>query len=322
MKPQSLIPLFAAVAAGSTAALAENEAAKSTITITIEKDGKTETRTLQVDADTPFQLLTDAVEKLQDAGTGQAPAQPKKVTYLGVMLENKPGVHGIGFIGGFGGGDAAAGGGAGLFGGGGAVEGSGGPPPAAPGLPPGTGLTVNGVTPDGPAAKAGVQSGDILARLNDQVLVNPDQFTTLVRNMKEGEVVRLAIVRGAEAQELKATLGSREESPTPTRLPLLGDLPQLGRIFTLNADGQVVDASPDAPLPLTPPRAPGTPCASRARQRPGSSHPVQKNRPDPPSIGSARHFQGAARGDRSQGKVVGSAGQVACGVDRQPGTRH
>lgn len=292
MKPHSLIPLLAAVAVGSPAALAEDKPAKGTITITVEKDGKTETRTLHLDTDSSFHQLTEAVEKLQGTGGGEAPAPAKKVTYLGVMLADKLGAHGIGFIGGFEGG-AGLGGGAGLFGGPAEGGGSGSPPSATPGLPPGTGLTVTGVTPEGPAAKAGLQAGDVLARLNDQTLVNPDQFTTLIRNMKEGEVVRLALVRGSESKELEATLESREESPAPTRLPLLGEIPQIARLFTLDADGKVIETPPVPPAPPVPPVPPAPDLSSATPVPPTAPLPLNRllqhseSSPVPPGISKA-----------------------------------
>src|SRR5436189_5523933 len=54
------------------------------------------------------------------------------------------------------------------------------------GLAKGFGLVVDYVVPDGPAAAAGVQQNDVLKMLNDQILMQPDQLSRLVRSYPEG----------------------------------------------------------------------------------------------------------------------------------------
>lgn len=76
-------------------------------------------------------------------------------------------------------------------------------------LPPGIGLVVQSVEPGSPAEQAGVKQYDILHKLNDQLLVNMEQLSVLVRTFKPGEEVRLTVVRGGRAQELTARLGER-----------------------------------------------------------------------------------------------------------------
>src|SRR5712671_1828482 len=51
-------------------------------------------------------------------------------------------------------------------------------------LPQGTGLVVEFVSPDSPAAKAGIKQFDVLTKFEDQILVNPQQLVTLIRNRK------------------------------------------------------------------------------------------------------------------------------------------
>ncbi len=45
-------------------------------------------------------------------------------------------------------------------------------------IPDGTGLLIRGVVADSPAAKAGLEKNDILTRLDDQILTNPDRFAS------------------------------------------------------------------------------------------------------------------------------------------------
>jgi hypothetical protein len=249
------VPLPPTGSSAKTSLAYEIKDGKATATLTVEKDGKTETRTFTLDENTPLKQLTDQLVEQLGTGAGMsAVSEPKRsVTYLGIMLDEAP-VAGLG--GGF-----IVPPGAGLPGGGLAPE----PAPKAPGLPPGTGLNVTGVTADSPAAKAGLQSGDILTKLNDQILVNPAQFTTLVRSMKEGDVVKISFVRNGEQRQVDATLASRIEEASPAGLFGLGHAafaPQLGRVLTLDPNGNVIESTPGAltpPIPPVPPLAPAAP---------------------------------------------------------------
>jgi hypothetical protein len=256
---------------------------KGSVTIIVEKDGKRETRTFDISSDDPAKLAERVTEAMRDAGGHASSDAPKrKVTYLGVMFAEEAGPRA----------------GGGLFNVPGFGErrgrGAGGPPSppdeaAAPGLPPGTGLPISGVSENSPAAKAGLQAGDVLARLDDQILVNAAQFTTLIRNKKEGDTIKLALVRNGDQKEMEITLASREESSPPVfgyaggfgrggtlRFPdtaefgpgKLGDLRE-GRILRLDKDGRVIeerigDVPPPPPAPPTPP-APAADPASRKR---------------------------------------------------------
>ena len=77
-------------------------------------------------------------------------------------------------------------------------------------LPEGVGVVVGLVDPEGPAAGK-LQEKDVLTRLDDQVLVNPEQFRTLVRTRKPGQAVKLVRVRGADAETVELALTGRPE---------------------------------------------------------------------------------------------------------------
>ena len=67
------------------------------------------------------------------------------------------------------------------------------------GLPKGAGLVVRHIVPDSPAAAA-LQRHDVLLKLDDQLLIEPRQFSVLVRNHKDGDEVTLTYIRvGKEA---------------------------------------------------------------------------------------------------------------------------
>lgn len=82
-------------------------------------------------------------------------------------------------------------------------------------LPPGTGLIVDGVAPDGPAAKAGIQQFDVIEKFDDQLLVNLDQFGALIRMHKPGDEVRLTLFHEGRQSDVKVMLG---ESDLPRRV--------------------------------------------------------------------------------------------------------
>jgi hypothetical protein len=77
-------------------------------------------------------------------------------------------------------------------------------------IPAGVGIEVGFIDPQGPSAGK-VEEGDILTRLDDQVLFNADQFRALVRTRKPGDKAKLTLVRGAEPMVVEIVLGERPE---------------------------------------------------------------------------------------------------------------
>ena len=82
-------------------------------------------------------------------------------------------------------------------------------------IPEDTGLVVEGIVPDSPAAKAGLQQSDVLTKLDDQILIHPRQLSVLVANRKEGETVKISYIRKGEPKEAAVVLGMRENKPLP-----------------------------------------------------------------------------------------------------------
>jgi hypothetical protein len=75
------------------------------------------------------------------------------------------------------------------------------------GLASGSGLVVTYVSPESPAAKAGLQKNDVLAELESQLLVHPSQLRKLIQRRKEGDAVQLTFYRAGQKQTASATLG-------------------------------------------------------------------------------------------------------------------
>ncbi len=75
-------------------------------------------------------------------------------------------------------------------------------------LPAGAGLRVGVVDPDGPAADQ-LQPGDVLVRLDDQLLVNFDQFRSLVQMRRPGDTVKFSLIRNGATMTVPVRLAVR-----------------------------------------------------------------------------------------------------------------
>lgn len=74
----------------------------------------------------------------------------------------------------------------------------------------GVGLVVDKVEPGSPAETAGIKQNDILEKFNDQLLVNLQQLTVLVRATKGGDEIKLTIIREGEHQTVPVKLVEKE----------------------------------------------------------------------------------------------------------------
>ena len=91
-------------------------------------------------------------------------------------------------------------------------------------LPAGLYLSVEQAISDSPAAKAGLERFDVLMKFDDQILVNQEQLQALVRSKKEGDSVKLLILRGGKEKNVEVVLGEQEvpEAASVPSLPLPG----------------------------------------------------------------------------------------------------
>lgn len=76
-------------------------------------------------------------------------------------------------------------------------------------VPDTSGALVEDVTPDSPADKAGLKSGDVIRKLNGETIADSTQLTSMVTNMTPGAVATLDIVRDGKPSTVKVTLGER-----------------------------------------------------------------------------------------------------------------
>jgi len=90
-------------------------------------------------------------------------------------------------------------------------------------MPAGEGILVAQVEPNSPAAKAGIQSNDILLSLNDQKLYSPAQLTRLVASSPVGSKVKIEVIRKGKVQIIDSEIGARDgqfaQAPRPNFRP-------------------------------------------------------------------------------------------------------
>jgi C-terminal processing protease CtpA/Prc len=80
------------------------------------------------------------------------------------------------------------------------------------GVPRDAGIMVNGVTPDGPADKAGVKVGDVITSIDGEEVSGFMSLARKIRRKSEGDVVELEIYRDKSPLTLTATIEERKRS--------------------------------------------------------------------------------------------------------------
>jgi serine protease DegQ len=75
------------------------------------------------------------------------------------------------------------------------------------------GVLINGVLQNSPAAKAGIQPGDLILKVAGQVVADVPEMLTRVAALKPGEAASLAIQRSGKLIEIQVTPGTRPVRP-------------------------------------------------------------------------------------------------------------
>jgi S1-C subfamily serine protease len=78
------------------------------------------------------------------------------------------------------------------------------------------GAYVETVTPDGAAAQAGIQNGDLIVSVDGTDIRSFDVLRGLISSHSPGDKVTVDIVRGGQSMEIEVTLGAASGSTTPT----------------------------------------------------------------------------------------------------------
>ena len=173
-------------------------------TVTIDVNGKRETREIDLGNGTEIKVTTgDGGVGLFSGGAAATVGEGKSVTWLGVAPEEVSEEL-----------------------------------RAQLPLEPGSGLVVRSVLPDSPADKAGLQKNDVLTKIDDQLLTNPGQLRALVGGKKDGDTVKLTLFRSGRQETLDVKLGTHRENPAEF---LLSRFSNLGPLFQMQKKAVVVD---------------------------------------------------------------------------------
>ena len=108
------------------------------------------------------------------------------------------------------------------------------------------GAVVRSVSPDTPAAKAGIKDADVITRFDGDSVRSAAQLARLVRETPAGRTVAIEVSRGGARQTLQAMLVEN------TRLHRFepGDLPDIAGLIAPEAPGAPeAPEAPNAPLP-------------------------------------------------------------------------
>ena len=81
-------------------------------------------------------------------------------------------------------------------------------------LPEDVGLSVDVVSPDSPAAKAGLKAHDILAKYDDQLLCAAVQLSALVKRTGSGNKATLTVLRAGKELPIEVTVGEHAAQAT------------------------------------------------------------------------------------------------------------
>ena len=172
------------------------------------------------------------------------------------------------------------------------------------GIPKDTGELVRSVVPGAPGANAGLQQGDIIVRVNGQ-MVTPDQTVSyLIANTRVGSRVPVELIRNGRRATVTVTVAER---PTEEQLRI-----QSGAGGAPGATGPAV-TTPQRALGLA--LAPLTPELARAANLPASARGVIITAVDPNSNAAE---QGLANGDliiSVNNQPVTSPAQVIAAVE-------
>ena len=71
---------------------------------------------------------------------------------------------------------------------------------------PGLGSTIGRVTAGGPAARAGLQGGDVITKVDDRVVTDADSLIVAIRSHRPGTVVTVTYTRAGTTSTAKVTL--------------------------------------------------------------------------------------------------------------------
>ena len=79
------------------------------------------------------------------------------------------------------------------------------------GAAPDGGAQVGEATADGPASRAGIQTGDVIIEVDGDRVQDPDDVAQAIEDNKPGDKVEVTVQRGGDERTIEVTLGQRPE---------------------------------------------------------------------------------------------------------------
>ncbi|HUP68113.1 MAG TPA: PDZ domain-containing protein, partial [Sphingomicrobium sp.] len=174
------------------------------------------------------------------------------------------------------------------------------------GLPKNSGEIVRSLVANGPAARGGLQQGDVIISVGNKPVTPEETVSYLIANTPVGSRVPLTIIRGGRRQTVTVTVGER---PTEEALSKIGS----GTVANPDDGSATSPATPQRALGLA--LAPLTPELGRAANLPATARGVVVTSVDPNSDAAD---QGLQRGDlvvSVNNQLVTTPAQVIATVD-------
>jgi serine protease Do len=86
------------------------------------------------------------------------------------------------------------------------------------GIPRNRGELVQAVTPGGPAARAGIQQGDVVITINNRPVTPDESLSIIVEGLQVGSRVPIEVIRDGQRRTLTAVVGQRPSEEEVARL--------------------------------------------------------------------------------------------------------
>jgi len=74
-----------------------------------------------------------------------------------------------------------------------------------------SGVTIANVTPNGPAAKAGLQTGDTIVSVNGKTVATGDELVAEISSLRPGSVAKLGYLRNGKQSTIDVTIADRSK---------------------------------------------------------------------------------------------------------------